>query len=87
MKPISLFGKVLWVFSFLGENPGIYAPCVPCSLNGLYENFELVQGGGGLSPGKLRNMLLGVEKQRKEEQDIESTCTLRSQPFDTDEAG
>ena len=46
-----------------------------------------MQGGGGLSPGKLRNMLLGVEKQRKEEQDLESTFTLRSKPFDTNEAG
>ncbi|KAF4359480.1 hypothetical protein F8388_001524 [Cannabis sativa] len=45
-------------------------------------------GGGGFSPGKLRNMLMGVEKQRKKEEDlIESAFTLRSQPFDVDESG
>ncbi|KAF3432458.1 hypothetical protein FNV43_RR27198 [Rhamnella rubrinervis] len=52
-----------------------------------YERIQKPQGGGGLSPGKLRNMLLGVEKQRKEEQDLDSTLTLRSKPFDTNEAG
>ncbi|PON60913.1 Remorin family protein [Trema orientale] len=45
------------------------------------------QGGGGFSPGKLRNMLLGVEKQRKQEEDLEPAFTLRSQPFDLDESG
>uniref|UniRef100_A0A1D1Y5R1 Uncharacterized protein At3g61260 n=1 Tax=Anthurium amnicola TaxID=1678845 RepID=A0A1D1Y5R1_9ARAE len=34
-------------------------------------------GGGGISPSKLRLMLLGVEKRRKEEEDLESRCSLR----------
>lgn len=38
-----------------------------------------VGGGGGFSPGKLRTMLLGVEKKRKEQGDSESTFNLRSQ--------
>ena len=30
---------------------------------------------------------MGVEKQRKKEEDPESAFTLRSQPFDVDESG
>lgn len=30
---------------------------------------------------------MGVEKQRKQEDDSESSFTLRSQPFDVDESG
>ncbi|KAH7516681.1 hypothetical protein FEM48_Zijuj10G0160900 [Ziziphus jujuba var. spinosa] len=51
-----------------------------------YERIQKPQGGG-FSPGKLRSMLLGVEKQRKEEQGLESTFTLRSQPFDVNDNG
>lgn len=32
--------------------------------------------GGGFSPGKLRSMLLGVEKKRKEDDDFESRSQL-----------
>ncbi|GMN61645.1 hypothetical protein TIFTF001_030728 [Ficus carica] len=52
-----------------------------------YERIQKPQGGGGFSPGKLRMMLMGVEKQRKKEEDPESAFTLRSQPFDVDESG
>ncbi|XP_024024659.1 uncharacterized protein LOC21386031 isoform X2 [Morus notabilis] len=55
-----------------------------------YERIQKPQGGGGgggFSPGKLRMMLMGVEKQRKQEDDSESSFTLRSQPFDVDESG
>ncbi|KAL5554059.1 hypothetical protein UlMin_041460 [Ulmus minor] len=52
-----------------------------------YERIQKPQGGGGFSPGKLRNMLLGVEKLRKKEDEVESTFTLRSQTFDIDETG
>lgn len=54
-----------------------------------YERIERrpLQGGsgGGLSPGKLRTMLLGVDKRRKqsnpveEEEDLQSPFSLRSQ--------
>ncbi|XP_004297777.1 PREDICTED: uncharacterized protein LOC101302745 [Fragaria vesca subsp. vesca] len=46
-----------------------------------YERIQKPQvgGGGGFSPGKLRTMLLGVEKKRKEQGDSESTFNLRSQ--------
>ncbi|RWV90997.1 hypothetical protein GW17_00046751 [Ensete ventricosum] len=36
--------------------------------------------GGGFSPKKLRAMLLGVEKRRKEEEELESKTSLRSVP-------
>ncbi|XP_050373472.1 uncharacterized protein LOC126791111 [Argentina anserina] len=36
-------------------------------------------GSGGFSPGKLRNMLLGVEKKRKEQEGSDSTFNLKSQ--------
>ncbi|XP_052206010.1 uncharacterized protein LOC127810521 [Diospyros lotus] len=60
-----------------------------------YERIErrAHQGGGGLSPGKLRSMLLGVEKKRKdkeEPQDEElesSSYSLRSQVSETDDSG
>ncbi|PRQ41361.1 putative remorin [Rosa chinensis] len=46
-----------------------------------YERIQKPQvgGGGGFSPGKLRTMLLGVEKKRKEQEDSVSTFNLRSQ--------
>ncbi|CAL0324817.1 unnamed protein product [Lupinus luteus] len=47
-----------------------------------YERIQKPQGRGGFSPGKLRNMLLGVEKKRKEEKEIHSTFTTRSQNMD-----
>ncbi|XP_019464692.1 PREDICTED: uncharacterized protein LOC109363001 isoform X1 [Lupinus angustifolius] len=47
-----------------------------------YERIQKPQGRGGFSPGKLRNMLLGVEKRRKEEKEIHSTFTMRSQNID-----
>ncbi|KAK7260525.1 hypothetical protein RIF29_26641 [Crotalaria pallida] len=52
-----------------------------------YERIQKSQGGGGFSPGKLRNMLLGVEKRRKEEEEIHSTFTMRSHNSDMDESG
>ncbi|KAL8091015.1 hypothetical protein AgCh_040197 [Apium graveolens] len=44
-------------------------------------------GGGGLSPGKLRSMLMGVEKLRKQErpqedEEMDSSFDLRSQDFE-----
>ncbi|RZS15519.1 hypothetical protein BHM03_00047358 [Ensete ventricosum] len=36
--------------------------------------------GGGFSPKKLRAMLLGVEKRRKQEEELESKTSLRSVP-------
>lgn len=52
-----------------------------------YERIQKPQGGGGFSPGKLRSMLLGVEKKRKEEEELDSTFTTRSQNSDMDESG
>lgn len=46
-----------------------------------------VGGGGGFSPGKLRIMLLGVEKKRKEQEGSESTFNLRSQASDSERTG
>ncbi|XP_043696433.1 uncharacterized protein LOC122646871 isoform X2 [Telopea speciosissima] len=43
--------------------------------------------GGGFSPGKLRNMLLGIEKKRKEEEELESSCSLRSEVSEMDNRG
>ncbi|KAK6931816.1 Remorin, C-terminal [Dillenia turbinata] len=45
-----------------------------------YERIERPLQGGGFSPGKLRNLLMGVEKRRKEEEELEldSTFSLRS---------
>ncbi|XP_047163842.1 uncharacterized protein LOC124833403 isoform X1 [Vigna umbellata] len=53
----------------------------------VYERIQKPQGGGGFSPGKLRNMLLGVEKKRKGEEELDSTFTTRSQNSDMDESG
>ncbi|KAL8103397.1 hypothetical protein AgCh_027825 [Apium graveolens] len=44
-------------------------------------------GGGGFSPGKLRSMLMGVEKLRKQERpqeddEMDSSFDLRSQDFE-----
>ncbi|XP_011021672.1 PREDICTED: uncharacterized protein LOC105123677 isoform X2 [Populus euphratica] len=51
-----------------------------------YERIEKPQGGGGLSPGKLRSMLLGVEKRRKQqEEELESAYAFRSQLNHLDE--
>ncbi|KAJ8769994.1 hypothetical protein K2173_009076 [Erythroxylum novogranatense] len=50
-----------------------------------YERIEKSQGGG-LSPGKLRNILLKVEKKSNEEE-VESVCSLTSRPIDLDETG
>ncbi|XP_068646068.1 uncharacterized protein [Aristolochia californica] len=43
--------------------------------------------GGGFSPSKLRSMLLRVEKKRKEEEELESVFSLRSEQLDADESG
>ncbi|KAJ6324239.1 hypothetical protein OIU76_011527 [Salix suchowensis] len=52
-----------------------------------YERIEKPQGGGGLSPGKLRSMLLGVEKRRKQQEELESAYAFRSQLNHLDETG
>jgi hypothetical protein len=47
-------------------------------------------GGGGLSPGKLRSMILGVEKKRnqqEQEEELESSNAFRSQLNHLDETG
>ncbi|OAY72250.1 Uncharacterized protein ACMD2_26110 [Ananas comosus] len=47
-----------------------------------YERIEKPfshQGGGGFSPKKLRAMLLGAEKRRKEAEEVESEFSLRSE--------
>lgn len=49
--------------------------------------LSLLQVGGGFSPGKLRTMLLGVEKKRKEEEGLDSNFSLRSQASDVDDGG
>lgn len=46
-----------------------------------------MQVGGGFSPGKLRTMLLGVEKKRKEEEGLDSNFSLRSQASEVDDGG
>ncbi|KAK7359554.1 hypothetical protein VNO77_01515 [Canavalia gladiata] len=67
----------------------IFAPTrTPPHLSNMdYERIQKPQGGGGFSPGKLRSMLLGVEKKRKEEEELDSTFTTRSQNSDMDESG
>ncbi|KAK8522682.1 hypothetical protein V6N13_115640 [Hibiscus sabdariffa] len=53
-----------------------------------YERIQKPQGGGGFSPAKLRTMLLGVEKKRKQEEQVESSIDLRSQlPHLDDDSG
>lgn len=52
-----------------------------------YERIQKPQGGGGFSPGKLRSMLLGVEKKRKQEEELDSNFTPRSRDSDMDESG
>lgn len=46
-----------------------------------YERIDKnqVSTGGGFSPAKLRSMLLGVEKKRKEEEQVVSKLSLRSE--------
>ncbi|XP_057961840.1 uncharacterized protein LOC131153512 isoform X2 [Malania oleifera] len=51
-----------------------------------YERIEKPQGGG-FSPGKLRAMLLGMEKKRKEEEEPKSTISLRSQLPEVHDSG
>ncbi|KAK4280101.1 hypothetical protein QN277_011770 [Acacia crassicarpa] len=51
-----------------------------------YERIQKPQSGGGFSPGKLRNMLMGVEKKRKDEDELDSTFTSRSHISDNDES-
>ncbi|XP_068640889.1 uncharacterized protein [Aristolochia californica] len=51
-----------------------------------YERIEKPQGGG-LSPSKLRSILLRVEKKRKEEEELESVFSLRSEQVDIEESG
>lgn len=77
----SHFGLFIFAFlllsdaAFFGSGLGV---CVQAS------------GGGGFSPGKLRNMLLGLEKKRKEEEEeleLGSTYNLTSQALQIDEAG
>ncbi|KAJ3693926.1 hypothetical protein LUZ60_009406 [Juncus effusus] len=51
-----------------------------------YERIEKpLHQGGGFSPKKLRAMLLGVEKRRKEEEEIESQFSLGSRGSITEE--
>ncbi|KAF8028903.1 hypothetical protein BT93_E1548 [Corymbia citriodora subsp. variegata] len=55
-----------------------------------YERIQKPQGnvGGGLSPRKLRNMLRGVEKKRKEEECLDSLgFDMRSELHNVDDAG
>ncbi|KAI4385830.1 hypothetical protein MLD38_003823 [Melastoma candidum] len=57
-----------------------------------YERIQKPQAtgcaGGGLSPGKLRNMLLGSDKRRKEVEDLDpSGFNLRSQLNQANESG
>ncbi|XVF85514.1 hypothetical protein PTKIN_Ptkin17bG0123500 [Pterospermum kingtungense] len=53
-----------------------------------YERIQKPQGGGGFSPAKLRTMLLGVEKKRKQqEEEVESSIDLRSQLSHLDDTG
>lgn len=52
-----------------------------------YERIEKPLGGG-FSPGKLRSMLLGVEKKRREEEEeVDSVYNLRSQQSHPHETG
>ncbi|XP_057541444.1 uncharacterized protein LOC130820190 isoform X2 [Amaranthus tricolor] len=53
-----------------------------------YERIERHQKGGGLSPAKLRSMLMGVEKKRRELLgEMDSSCSLRSQHSGLDDSG
>ncbi|KAJ8429116.1 hypothetical protein Cgig2_016947 [Carnegiea gigantea] len=52
-----------------------------------YERIERPQRGGGLSPAKLRSMLMGVEKKRRDLEDVDSSCSLRSQLSGIDDPG
>ncbi|KAI9112657.1 hypothetical protein K1719_016323 [Acacia pycnantha] len=52
-----------------------------------YERIQKPQSGGGFSPGKLRSMLMGVEKKRKDVDELDSTFTSRSHISDNDESG
>lgn len=52
-----------------------------------YERIERPERGGGLSPAKLRSMLMGVEKKRRDLEDVDSSCSLRSQLSGIDDPG
>lgn len=60
----------------------------------MINNFQ-GSGGGGLSPGKLRSMLMGVEKKRKQgrpqedeaAEELDSNFSLRSQDFEIHDNG
>lgn len=53
-----------------------------------YERIERPQRGGGLSPAKLRSMLMGVEKKRRELLGgVDSSYSLRSQHSGVDDPG
>ncbi|XWS22890.1 hypothetical protein CRYUN_Cryun29cG0074800 [Craigia yunnanensis] len=52
-----------------------------------YARIQKPQGGGGFSPAKLRTVLLGVEKKRKQEQEVESSIDLSSQLSQLDDTG
>ncbi|XP_010680149.2 uncharacterized protein LOC104895366 isoform X2 [Beta vulgaris subsp. vulgaris] len=53
-----------------------------------YERIERPQRGGGLSPAKLRSMLMGVEKKRRELlSEVDSSYSLRSQHSGVDDSG
>ncbi|KAF8398780.1 hypothetical protein HHK36_014638 [Tetracentron sinense] len=51
-----------------------------------YERIEKPQGGG-FSPGKLRSILLGVEKKRKEVEELDSTFSLGSEVSEINDRG
>lgn len=52
-----------------------------------FGSFFFCVQSGGFSPRKLRSMLLGVEKKRKEEEVVDSTFSLRSDANEIDDRG
>ncbi|KAI3921097.1 hypothetical protein MKX01_036076 [Papaver californicum] len=54
-----------------------------------YERIDKnqVSTGGGFSPAKLRSMVLGLEKKRKEEEQVDSKLSLRSELNEIDDRG
>ncbi|GAB4848178.1 hypothetical protein Ancab_002846 [Ancistrocladus abbreviatus] len=52
-----------------------------------YQRIEQSQNGGGLSPGKLRSMLMGGEKKRNGAETMVSSASVRSQVSEVDDAG
>ncbi|XP_077231249.1 uncharacterized protein LOC143864236 [Tasmannia lanceolata] len=51
-----------------------------------YEKIQKPSQGGGFSPGKLRSKFLGMEKKRKEQEDLESE-SLRSEISEIEDRG